>query len=118
MLVCAVSAPKVLDPEFLSLLNRIHLFRQLWRDFPDYRSILLARLSSAPVKFKTPTDHLVRALDAFGWEALEDTWFCDPVGRKFSLVLSSLTHIRALLMRDWGYQVGQAVKHRKGVGTG
>ena len=115
MLVCAVSAPQVLDPEFLSLLSRVRLFRQLWRDFPDYRPILLARIASSPVRFKTPTDHLVRALAAFGWEVHEEAWFRDSVGRQFSLVLSSLSHIRALLLRNWGYRVGQAVKHRKGL---
>ena len=115
LLVCAVAAPKVLDPEFLTLLSRVRLFRQLWRDFPDYQPILLARLSSAPVRFKTPTDHFVRALAALGWFVKEEVWFVDSYGRRFSLVSTSLSQIRALLLRDWGQYVGRAVSHRKGL---
>ena len=52
---------------------------------------------------------------SFGWEVHDETWFSDSIGHRFSLLLSSLTHIRALLLRNWGYRVGQAVKHRKGL---
>lgn len=60
-LACNVGAPKIVDPEWAALISHIRLLRQLWRDFYDYRPILLARLASTGSKFRTPTDHLVRA---------------------------------------------------------
>ena len=74
-LACSVAAPKLVDPEFVALFSRIRLFRQLWRDFSDYRPILLARLASQGSRFKSPTDHLGRALRSLGWEFVDGTFF-------------------------------------------
>ena len=114
-LACCVAAPKLVDPEFVALISRIRLFRQLWRDFGNYRPILLARLASQGSRFKTPTDHLGRALRALGWEFVDGTNFRDGSGRSFSLHSSSLGHIRSLLLFQWGHRVSQAVCHRKGL---
>ena len=114
-LACNVAAPKVVDPEVVALFSRLRLFRLLWKDFPEYRDLLLARLSSAGHRFKTPTDHLVRALADLGWNYEGDLCFSDSNRRKFSLVLSSLCHIRSLLMWQWGRKVAQAICHRKGL---
>ena len=54
-LAANICAPANVDPQFAALLSRLRLFRQLWKDFPVYRPILLARLASAGSKFKTPT---------------------------------------------------------------
>lgn len=97
-LACNVSAPKNVDPEWAALFSRIRLFRQLWRDFCEYRPILLARLASVGSKFKTPTDHLVRALRQLGWEFHDGLCFRDEAGRTFSLISSWLRHIRSLLL--------------------
>ena len=112
-----ICAPANVDPQFAALLSRLRLFRQLWRDFPVYRPILLARLASTGSKFKTPTDHLVRALQDLGWECLEGLCFQDEAGRSFSLVSSSLRHIRSLLAFQWGRYIAGQVSHRKGLAS-
>ena len=112
-----ICAPANVDPQFAALLSRLRLFRQLWRDFPVYRPILLARLASAGSKFKTPTDHLVRALQDLGWEFLDGLCFQDEAGRSFSLVSSSLRHIRSLLAYQWGRYIAGQVSHRKGLAS-
>ena len=109
-LACNVSAPKNVDPEWAALFSRIRLFRQLWRDFRDYRPILLARLASTGSRFKTPTDHLVRAFRSLGWEFQDGLCFQDEAGRTFSLVSASLRHIRTLLLFQWGRYVACKVR--------
>lgn len=112
-----ICAPANVDPQFAALFSRLRLFRQLWKDFPVYRPILLARLASTGSKFKTPTDHLVRALQDLGWEYLDGLCLQDEAGRSFSLVSSSLRHIRSLLAFQWGRYIAGQVSHRKGLAS-
>ena len=113
-LACSVAAPKTVDPEWAALSSRIRLFRSLWKDFPEYRSMLIARLVEPGRRYRTPTDHLVRVLRGWGWECVEGATFQDAVGRR-SLVTSSLSHVMALLSWHWGSVIRDAVQHRKGL---
>ena len=36
-LACSVGSPQLVDPEFCLLVQRLRLFRLMWRDFPDAR---------------------------------------------------------------------------------
>ena len=97
-LACSVAAPKIVDPEWAPLSSRIRLFRLLWKDFPEYRPVLIARLANPDRRYRARTDHLVRLLHAWGWDCVDGAVFQDSAGRRFSLVSSSLCHILSLLM--------------------
>lgn len=48
-----------------------------------------------------------------GWEFVDELVFQDVPGRRFSLVSSSLRHIKTLLLYQWGLRIASAVQHRK-----
>ena len=114
-LACSVASPALVDPEWSALASRVRLFRLLWTDYPDFRDMLVARLTASGGKYRTPIDHLVRVLRGLGWECTEGTSFQDGHGRRFSLVSSSLSHVLGLLSWNWGVVLRDAVKHRKGL---
>ena len=114
-LAAAVGTHAVFDPEWVVLMSRVRLYRQLVRDFPERRQLFLSCLRATRGRYVGSTRLLVRALEKLGWKMKEDEVFEDVIGRSFHLVLSTLSHVESLLLTSWADRVVQEVCHRKGL---
>ena len=114
-LAASVGTHAVIDPEWVVLRSRVRLYRQLVRDFPDRRDLFLDCLTNTRGRYAGSSRLLVRTLQALGWRLQQGEVFADPYGRSFDLVLTSLSHIEALLLTSWADRVVQEVCHRKGL---
>eukprot|EP00438_Fugacium_kawagutii_P015502 Skav201350 [mRNA] locus=scaffold2643:37261:41997:+ [translate_table: standard] len=111
-LACLVGTYRCVDPEYILLMNRIQLFRQVVRELPDLAPLLKGQLSQDG-RYKGPTQLLVRELHAMGWDQVGEAVFSDSFGRTFHLILSTFAHIECLLLSSWADKVCQQVAHRK-----
>ena len=114
-LAASVGASQVVDPQWVVLLSRIRLYRQIRRDFPGYGHISLECLERSRGRFQGTTRQLVRTLGALGWSRRMQETFVDCQGRSFDLRLSSILHIETLLLSTWADHVVQRVAMRKGL---
>ena len=113
-LAAAIGTHAVFDPEWVVLMSRVRLYRQLVRDFPERKQLFLSCLRANGGRYVGSTRLLVR-LDKLGWKMKEDEVFEDVRGRSFHLVLSTLAHVESLLLTSWADRVVQEVCHRKGL---
>ena len=111
-LACLLSTYRCVDPEFILILNRIQLFRQVIRELPDLVSFFLDNLSLASPR-PGPARLLVLSLGRIGWVYVGDGIFADEDGRIFHLLLTPLSHIGTLVLSTWTNRVASQVRHRK-----
>eukprot|EP00438_Fugacium_kawagutii_P028727 Skav229627 [mRNA] locus=scaffold649:9656:14851:+ [translate_table: standard] len=111
-LACIVGTYRCVDPEYILLMNRIQLFRQVLRELPDLAPLLKGQLSQDG-RYKGPTQLLVCELHTLGWNQVGEGTFSDSSGRTFHVVMSSFAHIESLLLSSWADKVCQQVAHRK-----
>eukprot|EP00435_Cladocopium_sp_Y103_P053188 s103_g17.t1 len=109
---CSVGACQTIDPAFCLLLQRIRLFRLMWRDFPQGR----ARMRRGLISLRSGTGGvsylLAKQLRGFGWlpVGLEAR---DDYGRVLHLVETPLKTVTRVLETSWLDQVATNVRHRK-----
>ena len=114
-LVCLLACPKIVDPQFVLLWNRILLFRQVMRELPTFKDMFVQLLSSEHGRYKGPTRIMVRTLGLLGWNLQEGAVFVDHMGRIFHLFLSPFKQIYSLLSSSWADFVCVQIDHRKGL---
>lgn len=108
MLVCLLSCPKVVDPQFVMLMNRIMLFRQVLRELPEYKDMFLHSCCT-PQMGGTKDQHV------FGWTFTDGALCTHEDGRFFHLYLSPPKQVYSLLCSSWSDFVCTQVNHRKGL---
>eukprot|EP00438_Fugacium_kawagutii_P030029 Skav210980 [mRNA] locus=scaffold712:336637:344883:- [translate_table: standard] len=111
-LACLLGTYRCVDPEFILLMNRIQLFRQVLRELPDLAPLVKGQLSHQG-RYRGPTQLLVQVLADLGWSQSGEGVFEDCWGRTFHLILSSLRHVEALLLTSWADKVCGQVNRRK-----
>ena len=111
-LACSVGAMQTVDPAFCLLVQRIRLFRLMWRDFPLARSRMRRGLISLRCGFGGVSHLLAKQLRSFEWMVvgLEAK---DDFGRVFHLVETPLKAVKDVLETSWMDQVAANVAHRK-----
>ena len=114
-LVCLLACPRIVDPQFVLLCNRIMLFRQVLRELPSFKDMFLQLLNSTRGRYKGPTRIMVRTLSLLGWDLQNGAVFADHMGRVFHLFLSPFKQIYSLLSSSWADYVCVQVDHRKGL---
>ena len=114
-LACSVGATQTVDPAFCLLLQRIRLFRLMWRDFPQARRRMQRGLVSLRCGNGGVSYLLARQLRSLEWlpVGLEVQ---DDLGRFFHLVETPLKAVRRVLESSWMDQVARNVSHRKSCG--
>ena len=115
MLVCLLSCPKIVGPQFVMLMNRITLFRQVLRELPEYKDMFLQLLHSPNGRYKGPTRILVRTLESLGWTFTNGALCTHEDERFFHLFLSPPKQVYSLLSSSWSDYVCTQVNHRKGL---
>lgn len=103
------------DPQFVLLLNRLRLFRQLLKELPQQAPFFLSQLQITGM-YKGPAAWLVQVLGISGWEHHPDGVFVDNHGRTFHVVLTPFRHIELLLLTSWGQEVARRVARRRYLG--
>eukprot|EP00438_Fugacium_kawagutii_P007437 Skav210446 [mRNA] locus=scaffold1297:157056:161039:+ [translate_table: standard] len=111
-LACLLGTYRCIDPQFILLMNRIALFRQMVKELPSQASFLTAQLARTG-RYRGPTSRLVTVLADLGWEHQAEGAFVDLSGRTFHLLLTPLTHVEALLLSSWTQEVARRTSHRK-----
>ena len=111
-LTCLLGTYQCVDPEFVLLIGRVRLFRQVIQELPLLRDLFFGRLDDTG-RYKGPTRHLVDSLRKFGWYSLGPGLFQDDHGRLFHLCLTSLPHVISLLLSSWTEWVAAQLRHRK-----
>ena len=111
-LACSVGAYQTVDPASCLLLQRIRLFRLMWRDFPQGRGRMRRGLMSLRGGTGGVSYLLAKQLRGFGWltvglEARDDH------GRAIHLVDTPLKAVRRVLESSWLDQVAANLRHRK-----
>eukprot|EP00435_Cladocopium_sp_Y103_P020844 s1782_g5.t1 len=114
-LACSVGSPQVVDPEFCLLLQRLRLFRLMWRDFPASHARMQRGLSSLRSSTRGVSYLLAKQLRTFEW-IVQGLVASDDHGRCFHLVNSPLKAVRRALETSWLQKVGRNVVHRKDCG--
>ena len=66
-LACSVGSPQLVDPEFCLLVQRLRLFRLMWRDFPDARPRMQKGLCALRSATRGVSFLLSRQLRSFEW---------------------------------------------------
>ena len=97
-LVCMLACPKIVDPQFVLLCNRISLFRQVLRELPDYKDMFVAK-----------------TLLLLGWTVQQGAIVKHEDGRFFHLFMSPFKQICSLLSSTWADHVCEQIHHRKGL---
>lgn len=113
-LACSVGSPQLVDPEFCLLVQRLRLFRLMWRDFPDARprmrkGLCALRSATRGVSF------LLSKLRSFEW-IVQGLMASDDHGRCFHLVNTPLKAVKRVLETSWLQKVGSNLTHRKDCG--
>eukprot|EP00438_Fugacium_kawagutii_P004973 Skav222404 [mRNA] locus=scaffold4422:467384:476455:+ [translate_table: standard] len=111
-LACLLGTYRCIDPQFILLMNRIALFRQMIKELPTQVSFLTAQLARSG-RYRGPTSRLVTVLADLGWEHQADGAFVDSSGRTFHLSLTPLSHVETLLLSSWTQEVARRTSHRK-----
>lgn len=111
-LSCLLGTSQCVDPQFILLMNRIMLFRQLLKELPLQATFLTTQLECTG-RYRGPAARLVQVLGNLGWVHHPSAVFVDPEGRTFHLVLTPLKHIRAMLLSTWSEEVARRVAHRR-----
>lgn len=111
-LSCLLGTHVCVDPEFVLLINRVRLYRQVTRELPNLSRHFQEELTSGG-RCRGPTRLLVSALHSLGWVHQGRGVFEDDFGRVFQLTLTPLQHIVALLQSTWADLVTRQVSHRK-----
>ena len=111
-LACSVGAHQTVDPVYCLLIQRIRLFRLMWRDFPQGRARMRRELISLRGGTGGVSYLLAKQLRGFGWltvglEARDDH------GRVINLVETPLKAVRRVLESSWMDQVAANLCHRK-----
>ena len=114
-LVCLLACPKIVDPQFVLLCNRILLFRQVLRELPTFKPMFTELLVADHGRYKGPTRIMVRTLGLLGWNLRGGAVFADHMGRVFHLFLSPFKQICSLLGSSWADFVCVQIDHRKGL---
>ena len=111
-LACSVGSPQLVDPEFCLLLQRIRLFRLMWRDFPQARDRMRKGLISLRSAVGAVSYLLSKQLRTWQW-VVQGLWVQDDDGRRFHLVSTSLKAVKRILETTWMEMVGSNIAHRK-----
>eukprot|EP00438_Fugacium_kawagutii_P005711 Skav208065 [mRNA] locus=scaffold936:122039:130199:+ [translate_table: standard] len=111
-LACLLGTYRCIDPQFILLMNRIALFRQMVKELPSQASFLTAQLARTG-RYRGPTSRLVTVLGDLGWGHQAEGAFVDKSGRTFHLLLTPLPHVEALLLSSWTQEVARRTSHRK-----
>eukprot|EP00438_Fugacium_kawagutii_P035419 Skav202009 [mRNA] locus=scaffold1829:120856:132547:- [translate_table: standard] len=111
-LACLLGTYRCIDPQFILLMNRIALFRQMVKELPSQASFLTAQLARTG-RYRGPTSRLVTVLGDLGWGHQAEGAFVDQSGRTFHLLLTPLPHVEALLLSSWTQEVARRTSHRK-----
>ena len=111
-LSCLLATYRCVDPEFVLLVNRLQLFRQVIKELPDLSDFFLDNLSLRSSR-PGPSRLLVQALSQNGWVFVGDGIFSDVEGRIFHVCLTPPDHVVALLLSTWSDRVASQVRHRK-----
>eukprot|EP00435_Cladocopium_sp_Y103_P049129 s90_g14.t1 len=111
-LSCLLATYRCVDPEFVLLVNRLQLFRQVIKELPDLSDFFLDNLSLRSSR-PGPSRLLVEALSQNGWVFVGDGIFSDVEGRIFHVCLTPPDHVVALLLSTWSDRVASQVRHRK-----
>ena len=114
LLACLLACPKIVDPQFVQVKNRIQLFRQVIQELPSQADLILDCLAAMNGRYKGPSRLLRKELGALGWHLFGRATFRDDSGRSFHLLLSPSDYIDKLLSSTWAEFVVSKVKHRKG----
>ena len=114
-LACSVGATQTVDPAFCLLLQRIRLFRLMWRDFPQARRRMQRGLVSLRCGNGGVSYLLARQLRSLEWLPV-GLVVQDDLGRFFHLVETPLKAVRRVLQSSWMDQVARNVSHRKSCG--
>ena len=112
-LVCLLACPKIVDPQFVLLCNRILLLRQVLRELPTFKPMFTELLVADHGRYKGPTRIMVRTLGLLGWNLRGGAVFADHMGRVFHLFLSPFKQICSLLGSSWADFVCVQIDHRK-----
>ena len=115
LLACLLACPKIVDPQFVQIKNRIQLFRQVIQELPSQADLILDCLAALNGRYKGPSRLLRKELGALGWHLFGRATFRDDSGRSFHLLLSPSDYIDKLLSSSWAEFVVSKVKHRKGL---
>lgn len=111
-LSCFLGSYRCVDPQFVLLMNRVQLFRQLVSELPAQANFFLDQLQWTG-KYRGPSSRLVQVLSSHGWEHHPPAIFVDAFGRAFHLLLTPLRHLQCLLLSTWSQEVSRRVAHRK-----
>ena len=114
-IACLLACPRIVDPQFVQILGRVRLFRQVLRELPSYTDVFLDGLSANNGRYKGPSRILRKELHLLGWTLFGRATFGDLHGRSFHLVLTPILHIEYLLSTSWSQYVTERVTHRKGL---
>ena len=112
LFACSVGAMQTVDPAFCLLVQRIRLFRLMWKDFPWARSRMRRGLVSLRRGYGGVSYLLAKQLRTLEWlvVGLEAK---DDFGRSFHLVETPIKAVREVLETSWLDQVAIQVAHRK-----
>eukprot|EP00438_Fugacium_kawagutii_P016749 Skav228882 [mRNA] locus=scaffold2395:202260:205295:+ [translate_table: standard] len=111
-LSCLLGSYRCVDPQFVLLINRVALFRQMVKELPSQSSFLYAQLALQG-RYRGPSARLVQVLSSLGWHHVSQGVFHDSDGRSFHLCLTPISHVETLLLSSWTQEVSQRVAHRK-----
>ena len=103
-------AMKALDGKKVLVLNRIQLFRQVFKEIPALSQFFFDGLLLHSRRPRRGYRLLVTALDALGWTYVGDGFFMDIVGRVFHVCLTPVQHNQALLLSAWTGKVASQVR--------
>eukprot|EP00438_Fugacium_kawagutii_P036116 Skav236835 [mRNA] locus=scaffold1027:49372:59337:+ [translate_table: standard] len=110
-IACSLGAHDLVDPGFWTLIQRIRLFRQTWRDLPHFRPDL-RRLLDTPGRYRSVVKLLLRQLDDHEWVYQGNFLFRDCCDRTFHLLGTPLSHVKWLLSFSWMVHVTGHFAHR------
>ena len=111
-LACLLATYRCIDPEFVLIINRILLFRQVVKELPALSQFFFDNLLESSRR-PGPTRLLVSAVEALGWSHTGEGAFVDDVGRVFHVCLTPIRHVQSLLLSSWTRKVAAQVRHRK-----
>ena len=111
-LACSVGSPQLVDPEFCLLVQRLRLFRLMWRDFPGARPRMRRGLSALRKATRGVSFLLSRQLRSLEW-IVQGLVASDDSGRCFHLVDTPLKAVKRVLESSWLQKVGSNLTHRK-----
>lgn len=94
------------------LIQRIWLFRRVWRDLPAFRPSLCSLLEN-PGRYRSVTALLIQHLDDHLWSYQGELVFEDCEQRRLHLLHTPIGHVKWLFSFSWMIQVTGHFAHRK-----